>query len=78
MNTAMGSVLCERSSRGARAECFWLAPAVVLALSCPVHADCLDDAAANEGVPPVLLRAVAQHESAMRGDALHHAAQSGR
>lgn len=71
MNTAVGSVLCKRGSRGSRAECIWLAPAVVLALSCPVHADCLDDAAANEGVPPVLLRAVAQHESAMRSDAVH-------
>jgi soluble lytic murein transglycosylase-like protein len=35
------------------------------------HADCLDEASSYWGVPPLLARAIATHESHMRADAVH-------
>lgn len=35
------------------------------------HADCLDDAAAYQGINVQLVRVIAQHESTMRADAVH-------
>lgn len=44
--------------------------AMAVLLSRPAHADCLDQAAAYWGVPPLLARAIAQQESGMRADAV--------
>ncbi|WP_059414553.1 lytic transglycosylase domain-containing protein [Cupriavidus basilensis] len=45
--------------------------AAVIVLAPAAHADCLDDAAQYQQLSPVLLRAIAQHESGMRASAVN-------
>jgi soluble lytic murein transglycosylase-like protein len=45
--------------------------ALALVLGGVAHADCLDDAAIYQQMSPVLLRAIAQHESGMRANAVN-------
>ncbi|WP_020203505.1 lytic transglycosylase domain-containing protein [Cupriavidus sp. WS] len=45
--------------------------AAVIVLAPAAHADCLDEAAQYQQLSPVLLRAIAQHESGMRASAVN-------
>ncbi|QAU23786.1 BapC protein [Dyella sp. M7H15-1] len=40
--------------------------------TCPVRADCIDDAARYQQVHPYVLRAIAYEESQMRADVIHY------
>jgi soluble lytic murein transglycosylase-like protein len=58
-------------SRRSRAAVVTVAAAALCVASAVAHADCLDDAGAYFELDPVLLHAIARHESNMRADAVN-------